>query len=99
MYEYLRILTLALPEIFQGTLPNGKEIAVKRLSTNSGQGELEFKNEVLLLAKLQHRSLLRLLGYSIKATERLLIYEFIPNGSLDNIIFGNVSLVAVDILS
>ncbi|KAK4753020.1 hypothetical protein SAY87_021818 [Trapa incisa] len=75
--------------VYKGILPSGKVVAVKRLVYNTRQWADDFFNEVNLINEIQHRNLVRLLGCSIEGPESLLVYEYVPNGSLDQVLFGN----------
>ncbi|XP_033507978.1 cysteine-rich receptor-like protein kinase 43 [Nicotiana tomentosiformis] len=77
--------------VFKGILKDGREIAVKKLSHSSSQGTKQFKNEAKLLARVQHRNVVNLLGYCAHGVEKLLVYEYVANESLDKILFKSAN--------
>lgn len=77
--------------VFKGILKDGREIAVKKLSHSSSQGTKQFKNEAKLLARVQHRNVVNLLGYCAHGVEKLLVYEYVANESLDKILFKSTN--------
>ncbi|KAK9706550.1 hypothetical protein RND81_07G134400 [Saponaria officinalis] len=75
--------------VYKGLLPNGQQIAVKRLASGSTQGDTEFGNEVRHLADVQHPNLVTLLGFCTENGEKLLVYEFVLNLSLEKFLHGS----------
>ncbi|KAG5152974.1 hypothetical protein JHK84_029446 [Glycine max] len=94
--DYNKIGEGGFGAVYKGRLSNGQEIAIKRLSGKTSQGDREFENEVRLLSKLQHRNLVRLLGFCVEGKERLLVYEFVINKSLDYFIFDQTKRAQLD---
>ncbi|KAL6986882.1 Proline-rich receptor-like protein kinase perk4 [Sarracenia purpurea var. burkii] len=74
--------------VHKGVLPNGKDIAVKSLKSGSGQGEREFQAEVDIISRVHHRHLVSLVGYCMADSQRMLVYEFVPNNSLEYHLHG-----------
>jgi serine/threonine protein kinase len=77
-------------KIFKGTLPSSnKQIAIKKVSHDSEQGMEQFVAEIVSLGRLKHKNLVQLLGYCRRKGELLLVYDYMPNGSLDKFLYGN----------
>ncbi|KAL4610627.1 hypothetical protein ACB092_08G064400 [Castanea dentata] len=77
-------------KVYKGTLRSSNiQIAVKKISRNSKQGMKEFVAEIISMGRLRHRNLVQLLGYCWRKGELLLVYDYMPNGSLDKFLYGN----------
>ncbi|WRX27266.1 Serine-threonine/tyrosine-protein kinase [Theobroma cacao] len=75
-------------KVYRGTLPTGELIAIKRAQQGSMQGGLEFKTEIELLSRVHHKNVVSLLGFCFERGEQMLIYEYVPNGSLSDSLSG-----------
>lgn len=84
--------------VYKAVMPNGGLAAAKVHASNSSQGDREFQTEVSLLGRLHHRNLVNLVGYCVDKSHRMLIYEFMSNGSLENLLYGGGGEEATQVL-
>jgi len=77
--------------VYKGSLPDGREVAVKQLQIAGSQGEREFKAEVEIISRIHHRHLVSLVGYCISESKRLLVYDYVPNSTLYFHLHGKAS--------
>ncbi|KAL7132290.1 hypothetical protein ABFS83_12G063100 [Erythranthe nasuta] len=82
--------------VYKGKLDDGREIAVKKLSQSSAQGKKEFQSESKLLARVQHRNVVNLFGYCLHGAEKLLVYQYVANESLDKLLFKSEKREVLD---
>ena len=75
-------------QVYRGTLPTGQPIAIKRAQKESLQGGHEFKNEIELLSRVHHKNLVSLVGFCFDQGEQMLVYEYVPNGTLKDSLSG-----------
>ncbi|KAI5082815.1 hypothetical protein GOP47_0002558 [Adiantum capillus-veneris] len=78
-------------KVYKGTLPSGEQIAIKKAQARSHQGAAEFRNEIELLSRVHHKNLVCLVGFCFE--ERMLVYEYVPNGTLHEALLGNSSVI------
>ena len=83
---------MMVKQVYKGILPSGKLLAIKRAQQGSSQGELEFKTEIELLSRVHHKNVVKLLGFCFDRNEQMLVYEYIPNGSLTDSLSGSKSI-------
>ncbi|XP_010544138.1 PREDICTED: probable receptor-like protein kinase At5g18500 [Tarenaya hassleriana] len=76
--------------VYRGNLINGTPVAVKKILNNLGQAEKEFRVEVDAIGHVRHKNLVRLLGYCIEGTHRMLVYEYVNNGNLEQWLHGGM---------
>lgn len=82
MFSSIFILFPSPLQVYRGMLPDGEVVAIKRAQIGSKQGGLEFKTEIELLSRVHHKNLVRLVGFCFQQGERMLVYEYISNGTL-----------------
>lgn len=75
-------------KVYKGTTADGAVVAIKRAQQGSLQGDKEFYTEIEMLSRLHHRNLVSLVGYCDEKDEQMLVYEFMPNGSLHDLLTG-----------
>jgi hypothetical protein len=75
--------------VYRGTVGGGHEVAIKKLRAGSGQGDREFRAEVEIISRVHHKNLVSLVGYCIHGEQRLLVYEYVPNKTLEFHLHGN----------
>ncbi|KAI5065878.1 hypothetical protein GOP47_0018502 [Adiantum capillus-veneris] len=79
-------------KVYKGYLASGEKVAIKRAGTDSLQGAAEFKNEIELLSRVHHRNLVGLIGFCFEEGEQMLVYEFMPNGTLRESLSGTTGI-------